>query len=146
MKVILLLDIAKLGRRGDVKEVADSYAVNVLIPKKQVVQATSSELAKWESQKKSKEHKKEITKNNILHLLDLLKKEALVLEGKKYDQKGQLFASVKETDIVELIFKITQISINPKQIIIPIPIKNVGKHFFEIKQGDTQEKVELQVK
>ena len=48
MKVILLDDVQKLGRRGEVRDVSDGYARNFLIPKKLAVKATAGELKKAE--------------------------------------------------------------------------------------------------
>jgi large subunit ribosomal protein L9 len=145
MKVILLKDIAKIGKRGEVKEVADGYAINVLMKKDMVIQATPSELAKWKAKEDSKNHKKEMAVSAFAVLIDSLRYKTLTVKGKKHDGKGQLFASVKETDIVDVIFAEVKVSIDPKQIHIEHPIKSIGKHSFEIKQGDKKEKVEIVV-
>ena len=70
MKVILLRDIAKLGRRGEVKEVADGYAINVLIKKEMVIQATPNELMKWKQKADSQIHKKELAADTFVQFID----------------------------------------------------------------------------
>jgi large subunit ribosomal protein L9 len=135
MKIILLKDIAKLGKRGEVKEVADGYALNVLIKKGDALQATPNELAMWKAKADSLKHKKEIATNKFLQLADVLKKTELLITGKKSDNKGQLFAQVKEVDITDAIFSSTAVSIDPKQVEIPTHIKSTGKHQFFLKQG-----------
>lgn len=145
MKVILLKDIAKLGKRGEVKEVAEGYAMNVLIKKGDALQATPSELAKWKAKEDAKNHKKELATSIFAVLVDTLRRTTLTIANKKHDGKGQLFAAVKEVDIADAIFTTTNLSVDPKQIHIPSPIKSIGKHFFEIKQGEKREKVELVV-
>ena len=145
MKVILLKDIAKMGKRGEVKEVADGYAINVLIKKGDALMATPTELAKWKSKEAAKNHKKELATSTFAVLVDALRHCDLVISNKKHDTKGQLFASVKEADITEAIFSAVKLSVDPKQIIITTPIKSLGKHFFEIKQGEKREKIELVV-
>jgi large subunit ribosomal protein L9 len=136
MKVILLKDTAKLGKRGEVKEVADGYAINVLIKKGDALMATPAELAKWKSKEEAKIHKKELATNTFVQLTDTLKKEPVVIAGKKADAKGQLFAAVHADDIVDAIFTATQFSIDPKQIVIKTPIKSQGSHMVTIKQGE----------
>ncbi len=146
MKVILLKDTAKLGKRGEVKEVADGYAINVLIKKGDALMATPSELAKWKAKEDSKQHKKELATNTFVQLVDKLAKEPIVITGKKADAKGQLFAQVKDVDIADAIFAATQFSIDPKQILIVTPIKSLGQHIIELKQGDQKAKISVVIK
>ncbi len=145
MKVILLKDIARLGLRGQVKEVADSYAVNVLIPKQLVVQATPGELAKWKQKEDQALFRKEFASNVFVQLVDALRKTIVEIGGHKHDDKGQLFAQVKESEIAEAIYKTTKLSIDPKQIIIEHPIKHIGEHMITLKQGERHERVSISV-
>ncbi len=145
MKVILLKDTAKLGKRGEVKEVADGYAINVLIKKGDALMATPAELSKWKAKEASKLHKKELATNTFVQLVDKLAKEPIIISGKKADAKGQLFAQVKDVDIVDAIFASTQFSIDPKQISIATPIKSLGKHHIELKQGEQRATITVEV-
>jgi large subunit ribosomal protein L9 len=145
MKVILLKDIAKMGKRGDVKEVADGYAINVLIKKGDALMATPSELSKWKAKEDAKKHKKDLATSTFAVLVDALSHTSIVVTGKKHDEKGQLFASVKDTDIADAIFDAVKVSVDPKQINIEKPIKSVGKHFFELQQSEKKEILELVV-
>jgi large subunit ribosomal protein L9 len=145
MKVILLKDIAKLGKRGEVKEVADGYAINVLIRKGDALQATPGELSKWKAKEDAKQHKKELETSAFARLIEALRHTSLCVSNKKHDEKGQLFAQVKEHDIADVIFSTVNVSIDPKQIILEHPIKTIGIHHFEIKHGGTREKIALVV-
>lgn len=146
MKVILLKDTAKLGKRGEVKEVADGYAINVLIKKGNALMATPAELAKWKSKEAAKIHKKEVATSTFMQLTDKLTREPILITGKKADAKGQLFAQVKDVDIVDAIFAATQFSIDPKQITIKSPIKSLGNHQVELKGGEQKAVITLSVK
>ena len=132
-----------MGKRGEVKEVADGYATNVLIKKGQALMATPSELSKWKSKEDSKQHKKELQTNMFAVLVDMLHKNPISIAGKKHDAKGQLFAQVKEVDIASAIFSSTKLSVDPKQIILNQPVKSLGKHLFDLKQGERRERLEL---
>lgn len=143
MKVILLKDTAKLGKRGDVKEVADGYAINVLIKKRNALQATPGELSKWKAKEDAKHHKEELKTSAYASLVDSLRSTPLTVSGKKHDEKGQLFAQIKEHDIVDAIFLFTNLSVDPKQILIESPIKSIGKHSFILKQADKKESINL---
>jgi large subunit ribosomal protein L9 len=146
MKVILLRDIARLGQRGEVKEVAEGYAMNVLIKKGDAIHATPAELAKWKSKEDSKLHKKELATSTFAALIDTLRKSEITITGKKSDQKGQLFASIKEADIVSAIYDVAKISVDPRQIIISRAIKSLGTYTISIKQGGREEPFSISVK
>ncbi len=146
MKVILLQDIARLGKRGDVKEVADVFATNVLLKNKTAIIATPSELVKWKQKAESQKKKKEIEINAFAQMVHVLRVKDIIIKDKKRDAKGQLFAQIKDVDLAEAIFKITNLSIDPKQINIPTPIKSIGSHFIEIKQGTQRETLKIEVK
>ena len=145
MKVILLRDMTKLGKRGEVKEVAEGYAINVLIKKGDALQATPAELAKWKAKEDSVKHKKDIATSTFATLISEIKKNPIVITGKKFDAKGQLFASIKETDIADAIFATQKTSIDPKQIIIDTPIKSLGKYLVHIKQGIQKETISVEI-
>lgn len=137
--------MTKLGKRGEVKEVAEGYAINVLIKKGDAVQATPSELAKWKAKEDSVKHKKDIATSTFAALVDSIKKTPIVITGKKSDAKGQLFASIKDTDIADAIFTRHSTSIDPKQISIDTPIKSLGKYVVQIKQGAQKENISVEV-
>jgi large subunit ribosomal protein L9 len=146
MKIILQRDIARLGQRGDIKEVSDGYAVNVLIKKGDALQATPAELAKWKQKQEAKIHKKELASSSFAQLIDTLRKGELAISGKKSDSKGQLFASIKEADIADAIFAHAHLSVDPKQIHIASPIKHLGQHEITLTQGDKQETISVIVR
>jgi large subunit ribosomal protein L9 len=146
MKVILQRDMSKLGQRGEVKEVADGYAINVLIKKGDAIQATPAELQKLKQKEDAKKYKRELATNTFVQLIDKLRKEKIIITCKKADAKGQLLAQIKEVDIADAIYKATSFSIDPKQILITSNIKSLGTHEIEIKQGVQKEKIFLEIK
>lgn len=146
MKIILLKDTAKLGKRGEVKEVADGYAINVLIKKGDALQATPSELLKWKQKQDAVQHKKELASSLFLQLIQKLKVGSVLIASKKADAKGQLFAHIKENDIADAIFNMTNLSIDPKQIHVETPIKSLGKHSVELRQGKESQLITVEVR
>lgn len=146
MKVILLKDTAKLGKRGEVKEVADGYAINVLIKKGDALQATPAELAKWKAKEESKLRQKETAVNTFLSLAEKLKQSDIVISNKKHDDKGQLFAQVKEADIAEVIFSVTRLSVDPKQLRTGTHIKSLGVYTVTLTQGERTAEFKVTVK
>lgn len=154
MKVIFIQDVAKVGRRGEIKNLADGYVVNVLLPKKQVIIATPAEIKKIEEENKNKEFKKEIDKNlfvkavnSLQEILDKDSSGKLEITGHKADEKGNLFSSIKEGDIVDAIFKKVKISFNPNQVLLnKQTIKQKGEFEIELTDKVFKKKIKILVK
>ena len=142
MKVILLQDLTKLGKRGEVREVADGYAINVLIAQKKALQATPAELAKWKQVDEKKKKEKDTAEKSFFDLADAVKKLAPTISVKKHDN-GHLFAAISADQVAEALFMSTHISVNPSQLEIKVAIKTLGNHTVILKQGD--KKVDLVV-
>ncbi len=135
MKVILLRDIAKLGRRGEVKEVADGYAINVLVRKGDALMATPQEMAKLRAQEEKKIREKDGAKKAFHALKEALTSSRVQLVAKKHDN-GHLFAAIPVQEVLDAIFEVTKISLNKDQLETKNPIKALGEHVVTIRQGD----------
>jgi len=102
MKVILLDDVAKVGRRGEVRDVSDGYARNYLIPKKLALGATAGNLKNLGQIQKQQDAKAGRIKSEAEALRDRI--EALVYEERRQaSEEGKLFGSVTAQDIVEFL-------------------------------------------
>jgi ribosomal protein L9 len=111
----------------------------------QFLLATPGEISKWKNKETQAKFKKDTAAASFASLITVLKKEPVVIAGKKADAKGQLFASIKEMDIVDAIFARTKISLDPKQIKLANPIKSIGKHDINLKQGETIETIAVHI-
>lgn len=125
MKIILLQDVEKLGKKNEIKEVADGYARNFLFPNKLAILATPSEIVKAEEQKKigAKESEKELA--HFQELASQLDGLELEIEDKA-DEDGNLFGAINAAKIVEKI-KAQGFEVEKNQIKITEPIKEVGE-------------------
>lgn len=154
MKVIFIQNVAKHGKINEVKEVADGFAMNVLIPKKQAIIATPQAIKALEEKKKTKEFKQVLDKNLFLKAMVDLQKTLdedsngfLILQGFKSDAKGNLFSQIKENDIVDAIYKKIKISLNKDQIVLPKEhIKKLGQYEVEVKDKESRRKINILVK
>lgn len=154
MKVIFIQNVAKIGKINEIKDVADSYAMNVLIPKKYAVVATPQAIKKIEDNKKNKEFKKELDKNLFLkaindlqNILNTNSSGLLEITGHKTDKNGNLFSQIRETDVIDAIYKKIKISLNPDQIIMPKEsIKSLGEYEVEVKDKENKKKIKILVK
>lgn len=126
MKVILTQNVNKLGKAGEIKEVSDGYARNMLLPKGAAIIATPEAMRAVEFQKalRAKQSEKE---------LEHIEKTAENIDGieivftAKTQEDGKLFGSITENHIVDKI-KELGFSISKKQVKLGSHIKNTGEH------------------
>ena len=131
MRIILLQDIDKLGKKYEIKEVADGYARNFLIPKGLAKPATKEVLVWLETQKeiKLKKAEEELKKaQDFASSLDGLEVVILV----KIGEEGQLFESITSQKISEKL-KELGFEVKKSQIDLVEPIKELGEYPVKIK-------------
>ena len=125
MKVILLDDVTKVGRRGEVRDVSDGYARNFLIPKKLALSATAGNLKNLEHIKKQQEAKAGRIRTGAEALRDRI--EALVYEERRQaSDEGKLFGSVTSQDLVDFLAG-QGVKIERRRIVLDEPIKTLGE-------------------
>lgn len=125
MKVILLEDVKSLGKKGDVVNVSDGYARNMLLPKKLGVEATSKNL---NDLKLKKAHEQKLAQNNLEAARDFAKN----LEGKevvltlKVGEGGKTFGSISAKEISDAAKDQLGITLDKKKLQMESPIRNLG--------------------
>jgi len=129
MKIIFLQDVPKVGKRHDVKEINDGYAMNFLLPRKLAVPATPQAVAELEKRKKNIEIERGVQESLLLKNLDEIKGKVVIIKGKA-NEKGSLFKAIHKKEIVEEMHKQHHAEISEEFIILEKPIKEVGE--FEI--------------
>jgi len=132
MKIILIKDVRKIGRRYEIKEVADGYALNALIPYGLAVPATANYLKSIEERKKRDVILKKDFKKTFEYAVSKLPDGKLHVSGKVND-KGHLFAGIHEGQIIEEFKKETGILLSPEHFNLEKPIKETGEHPIELK-------------
>lgn len=131
MKVILLEDVKKVGKKNEVVEVSDGYARNFLIAKKLAVQVTQASMDVLNSQKQAdKEHELELERQAI----ELKKQlEEITLNFKvKVGNGGKVFGSVSSKQIVEKLKKEFNIVVDKRKILTDVSASNLGTTRFKI--------------
>ncbi|MGL5378940.1 50S ribosomal protein L9 [Clostridium sp.] len=131
MKVILLQDVKKLGKKGDVIEASDGYARNFLFPKKLAEQANDNNLHILNTKKENERKQKLAELEAAQKLAGELKGKEVSLEAKSGDN-GRLFGAITSKDVAELINKKFNLSIDKKKIVMDT-IKLAGGYEIEIK-------------
>lgn len=125
MKVILLEDVKSLGKKGQIVNVSDGYARNMILPKKLGVEATSKNLNDLKLRKANEE---KVAQEN----LDAAKAFAEELSTKeviltlKVGEGGRTFGSVSLKEISEAAKKQLNLDIDKKKLQLENPIRNLG--------------------
>ena len=129
MKVIFLKDVPRIGKRHDVKEVPDGYAMNFLIPRQFAIPATSKAVAELELRKKEVIIEREVQEILLLKNLEEIKGKVVMMKSKAND-KGHLFSAIHKKEIIEGLKRQQNADISEEFIVLEKPIKEIGE--FEI--------------
>lgn len=131
MKIILLDDVNKVGRRGEVRDVSDGYARNFLIPKKLALHATAGNMKNLDSIKKQQQAKADRVKDDAEALRARI--EAFTFEERRQaSEEGKLFGSVTTQDMVEFLER-HGVKIERKRLHLEEPIKSLGETSVSIR-------------
>ncbi len=129
MQVIFLHDVPRVGKKYDVKEVNDGYAVNFLLPRKLAVIATPKAVAELEMRQKEIVLEREVQESLLLKNLEEIKGKTITIKGKA-NELGHLFSAIHKKEIVEAMKEQNRADIGEEFIVLEKPIKQVGE--FEI--------------
>jgi large subunit ribosomal protein L9 len=129
MKVIFLQDVQRVGKKHDLKEVNDGYAMNFLIPRKLAELATPRATAELEKRKKNIQIEREVQEGLLMKNLEEIKGKAIIIKGKA-NEKGSLFSAIHKKEIIEEMKKQNHADIAEEFIVLEKPIKEIGE--FEI--------------
>ncbi len=132
MKVILLADVKPHGKKGDIVEVSDGYARNVLFKKKQGVEATP---ANMNNLKLQNQHADKVAAENLAEAESLAEemKEWLVETSIKAGEGGRTFGSVSSKEISQAVKAQYQRDIDKKKIQLDGAINTLGIHEVKVK-------------
>ena len=144
MKIILNQDVKKLGKKGDVVEVAKGYARNYLLPQKLGIKATEKNILVAEKM----QQKRQASIEENLELANSIKEglaDAKIVIAENSTDEGTLYASVSNESIIEAIEKFSGYKIVEDQI-ADNSIKEIGLHNVTINlSGDVSFEVTLEI-
>ncbi|MDE1974898.1 MAG: 50S ribosomal protein L9 [Patescibacteria group bacterium] len=144
MKIILLKDMAKLGRKFDVKDVSSGHALNLLIPRGDAVAATPQALKKLEAAKAKAAAERKVQDDLALKSLNELQGKTITMSAKAND-KGHLFSGLHKEELAAELLKQTRLQIETSAIKLDHPIKETGEHMIEVNVGDKTVKFKLAI-
>ena len=134
MRVILKENIKGVGKKYEIKNVADGYANNFLIPKKLAEFASPEAIKKAEVLKLTTQAETEIREKLTEKQIEMLKGVKVVLK-KKGNDKGHLFEKIHPEEISEALKEQAKIEIDSEFIILGKPIKEIGEHTISAQVG-----------
>ena len=132
MKVILLEDVKSLGKKGQVVNVSDGYARNMLLPKKLGVEATTKNMNDLKLQKA---HEEKVAQENLdaaKAFADELKDKEVVVTI-KVGEGGRTFGSVSTKEISEAVKEQLGYDIDKKKMQLPNPIRELGTTIVSVR-------------
>lgn len=132
MKVLLLQEVEGLGKPGQVKEVAEGYARNLLLPKKLVAPATPGMLKELEI-RQAAEKKRQAKVDEEMRAIGKQLQETTVTVKGKVGEGGKLYGSITTQDVAEAMDKQHGQAIDKRKIEIEEPIRHVGSYQVPVK-------------
>lgn len=131
MKVLLVKDVYKLGRAGDIKKVADGFGRNFLIPQGFAVLATEGALKQIQKIKAQAEIRRATQNNELKGLADQVKEVTLTFAAKAGDT-GKLYGSITTQDIATALTEKVRFEVKRQQVDIQ-PIRALGEFTAHIR-------------
>ena len=132
MKVILQEDVKGSGKKGDLVEVADSYARNCLIRKGLAIEATPAAINNKKTQDAAKAHHAQVELDAALANKDRLNGKTVTVKAKS-GAGGKLFGAVTSKEIAAAMKEQFGLDVDKKKISLSSEIKGFGEFSFELK-------------
>ena len=131
MKVLLIKDVYKLGRAGDVKKVADGYGRNFLIPQGLAVLATAGAMRQIENIRTKATARRAALNQEMDSVAEVLKGLSLTFASKA-GETGKLYGSITSQNVVEAITAKTGVKVDRRQVELD-PIRTLGEHKAHVR-------------
>lgn len=132
MKIVLRSDVANLGRKGDMVDVADGYARNYLVPKGLAMQATRGVTRQAEAMQRSRTVRDTKEREGAEALARQLAAKRVQISARA-GEGGRLFGSVTSADVAEALEAQTGIAIDRRKLHLDEPIKTLGVHEVPVR-------------
>lgn len=144
MEIILLQDVDKLGKKGEVANVSDGYARNYLFPRKLAERATPGRIAvvRQITEEKAAHARREAERADETR--DILSKTVLTIPA-SVGSGDRLFGSVTNQDIANAIYAARKIRVDKRNVALEEPIKTVGTFMVKVDVHNSVEPAEVKV-
>lgn len=144
MKVILLQDVPRIGKKFEVKNIADGYARNMLFPKKLAEPATKEAEARASLLKNQAMAEGKIQEELLLKNLSLLDGKEVVIKGKA-NEEGHLFAGIHKDEVLKALKEQLHVDVRPDYIDMPKPLKETGESTLKATVAEKSAKFTVRI-
>ena len=127
MKVILLQDVKKLGKKGEIVEVSDGYGRNYLLARKLEATGTSENIKDAKQKKAAADHRAQVASDEAVVLASELKKVELTIPV-RIGKGGKVFGAVTGKDISDAAKRQYDLDLDKRKVEIKEPIKALGTY------------------
>jgi len=138
MRVVFLTDVASKGKRGDIRDVADGYARNFLLPRGLALPATPSAIKATQTLSKERAERQAREKQMINEVAQRFEGTELLFKAKA-GAKGRLHGSITSTAIASRLSKIADFEIDRKRVNLDQPLHELGTHEIKVNLGPESE-------
>ncbi|EGS34553.1 MULTISPECIES: 50S ribosomal protein L9 [Megasphaera] len=136
MKVILLQDVKKLGKKGEIVEVTEGYGRNFLLPRRLAAPGTRENINDAQQKKEANQHKAQVAKDEAVLLASQLKKVELTIPV-KVGEGGKIFGTITGKQICDAAKEQYNIILDKKKIETKEAIKGLGSYEVIIRVHPT---------
>jgi len=144
MKVILLRDVAKLGKRFSIITVPDGFALNKLIPQGVAQTATPENVKRVTASVNKQSHDSAAHKDAFMAACSALKTQVITIAAPANTQ-GHLFKAIKAGDIIASLTAVGITALHEDMITLSEPLKSIGEHLLPISHGEAEGLITLQI-
>jgi large subunit ribosomal protein L9 len=145
MRVVLRTDIDKVGKRGDIIDVADGYARNYLLPKGHAIVATKGVTSQATAMRRARDLKDAKDRESAQVVARTLVPLIIRIPARA-GSGGRLFGSVTSTDVVDAVANQTKVNLDRRRLHLDEPIKTLGMHEIPVKlHADVEFRVTVEV-
>ncbi len=127
MRVMLLKDVANVGQAGDVKEVADGYGRNYLIPRRLAILAGKGAEGEARRLREAAERREAKARAEALELAEAIDDKTVVCRL-KVGAGGKVFGAITNEDVAVALQKQHQVEVDRRRIDLKDPLKELGEH------------------
>lgn len=132
MKVVFLQDVSNVAQAGEMKEVADGYARNYLIPRKLAAQANPTMMHEIEAQLRARARLVAQTEAEMKELAEIIDGKEITITA-KVGAKEKLYGSVTPGEIVDAIEKSLGAVVDKRKVELENPIRELGSHEIPVR-------------
>jgi large subunit ribosomal protein L9 len=145
MKVILRSDVDGVGKRGDIVDVADGYARNVLVPRGLAMKAHAGAASQAVSMRRARDVKDAADRSAAEEIATKLVPTRISVTARA-GSEGRLFGSITAADVVDAVAAQTGIELDRRTLRLDEPIKSLGEHSVPVRlHADVEFPVTLDV-